>query len=71
MQVDISEKFIRGDKIFQLPYLPPIPTKIKALMMSTVIPGSGQIWVERKYPGYGFMGTELLLGTAALFTYSQ
>ena len=31
--------------------LPPIPTKIKALMMSTAIPGSGQIWVQRKYPG--------------------
>ena len=51
--------------------LPPIPSKIKALMMSTAIPGSGQIWVERKYPGYGFMGTEATLGMAALIAYYQ
>ena len=49
--------------------LPPIPTKIKALMMSTAIPGSGQIWVQRKYPGYGFLGTEATLGMAALISY--
>lgn len=49
--------------------LPPIPTKIKALMMSTAIPGTGQIWVQRKYPGYGFLGTEVTLGTAALISY--
>ena len=51
--------------------LPPIPSKIKALMMSTALPGSGQIWAERKYPGYGFMGTEATLGTAALIAYLQ
>ena len=51
--------------------LPPIPSKIKALMMSTAIPGSGQIWVERKYPGYGFMGTEATLGMAAFIAYYQ
>ncbi len=51
--------------------LPPIPSKIKALLMSTAIPGSGQIWVERKYPGYGFMGTEATLGMAAFIAYYQ
>ena len=51
--------------------LPPIPSKIKALMMSTAIPGSGQIWAERKYPGYGFMGTEATLGMAAFIAYYQ
>ena len=51
--------------------LPQIPTKIKALMMSTALPGSGQIWVRRKYPGYGFMGTEATLGIAALVSYIQ
>ena len=51
--------------------LPPIPTKIKALLMSTALPGSGQIWVHRKYPGYGFMGTEATLGVAALIAYYQ
>jgi len=49
--------------------LPPIPSKIKALMMSTAIPGSGQIWVDRKYPGYGFMGTEATLGMVAFIAY--
>jgi len=51
--------------------LPPIPSKIKALMMSTAIPGSGQIWVDRKYPGYGFMGTEATLGMVAFIAYYQ
>lgn len=51
--------------------LPPIPSKIKALMMSTAIPGSGQIWAQKKYPGYGFMGTEATLGMAALIAYYE
>ena len=57
--------------ILKLPQLPRIPTKLKALMMSTAIPGSGQIWVEKKYPGYGFLGTEATLGLAALISYIQ
>ena len=44
---------------------------LKALMMSTALPGSGQIWVNRKYPGYGFMGTEATLGLAAIIAYYQ
>ena len=51
--------------------LPPIPSKIKALMMSTALPGSGQIWAQKKLPGYGFMGTEATLGTVALISYIQ
>lgn len=51
--------------------LPPIPSKIKALMMSTALPGSGQIWSQKKIPGYGFMGIEAILGTAALISYLQ
>ena len=39
--------------------------------MSTVVPGSGQLWVQRKYPGYGFMGTEATLGLLALISYYQ
>ncbi len=71
---DTSEVLITGDidkKTSSWLKLPPIPTKIKALMMSTVVPGSGQIWVNRKYPGYGFMGTEATLGLAAVFAYYQ
>ena len=68
-QVGIAERAKQKRGALKLPYIPPIPTKIKALMMSTAIPGSGQIWVERKYPGYGFMGTEATLGLAALIAY--
>ena len=68
---DTSEVATAGDikRKRQWFKLPPIPTKIKALMMSTAIPGSGQIWVQRKYPGYGFLGTEATLGMAALISY--
>lgn len=67
-QVAISEDIKRGWKLFELPN---VPTKIKALMMSTALPGSGQIWVDRKYPGYSFMGTEATLGLVALYSYLQ
>ena len=56
---DISEitttESIKRKSILKLPQLPRIPTKLKALMMSTAIPGSGQIWVE-KIPGVWFFG---------------
>ena len=68
--INITESIERKKK-FSLPDFPKIPTKIKALMMSTAIPGSGQIWVEKKYPGYGFLGTEATLGLAALVAYYQ
>ena len=70
-QTNITENILREKEWFRLPYIPPIPTKIKALMLSTALPGSGQIWVNRKYPGYGFMGTEAVLGMAALVAYYQ
>ena len=68
---DTSEVATTGDIKLKRQWfkLPPIPTKIKALMMSTAIPGSGQIWVQRKYPGYGFLGTEATLGMTALISY--
>ena len=50
---------------------PSIPNKVKALMMSTVLPGSGQIWAEKKYPGYSFMGIESALGISAWIAYRQ
>jgi len=48
-----------------------IPNKIKALMMSTVLPGSGQIWADKKYPGYTFMGIEATLGISVLVVHNQ
>ena len=69
-EVQVATKIDRKNKLM-LPRLPKIPTKIKALMMSTAIPGSGQIWVEKKYPGYGFFGTQVTLGLAALIAYYQ
>ncbi len=68
--VNITESIERKNRI-NFPQFPKIPTKIKALMMSTAIPGSGQIWVEKKYPGYGFLGTEVTLGVVALISYFQ
>ena len=69
-QVDITQDIDRK-RLLNFPQLPQMPTKIKALMMSTVIPGSGQIWVDKMYPGYGFMGTEASLGLLTLIAYYQ
>ena len=68
-QVAITEDIKRNKR--EWIKLPPIPSKLKALMMSTALPGSGQIWAQKKYPGYGFMGTEATLGLAALIAYTQ
>ena len=70
---DTSQVVITGDLDRKQTWfkLPPIPSKIKALMMSTALPGSGQIWAQKKYPGYSFMGMEATLGTAALIAYIQ
>ena len=67
-QVATVEKIKRKRKWI---HLPPIPSKIKALLLSTALPGSGQVWSNKKIPGYGFMGTEASLGTAALIAYYQ
>ena len=52
-------------------FLPRIPGKVKSLLYSTVIPGTGQIYSKRNYTGYGFMGTEVLLGSLALLAHSS
>jgi len=67
-QVAVSKKIIRK-RIW--PQLPPMPSKIKALMMSTALPGSGQIWAKRKFHGYTFMSIEAILGVSTLIAYYQ
>ena len=69
-QVSVLEKNIVRKKWLVLPKLK-IPSKIKSLMMSTAIPGTGQIWSKKRYPGLGFMGTEGVLGLAGLIAYYQ
>lgn len=69
-QVAILEKNIVRKKWLVLPKLK-IPSKVKSLMMSTAIPGTGQIWSKKRYPGFGFMGTESALGLAGLVAYYQ
>ena len=46
---------------FQFPDIN-IPDKIKSLILSTVVPGTGQMYSKRKYIGMGFLATELTLG---------
>ena len=48
-----------------------IPEKIKSLLLSTVVPGTGQIYSKRKYIGMGFLATELTLGGFALLWHSD
>ena len=68
-EIAIAEN-IKRKHIWDIQF-PTVPNKIKALMMSTAIPGSGQIWAEKKYPGYSFMGIEGALGLSAILAYSQ
>jgi len=68
-EIAIAEN-IKRKRIWDIQF-PTVPNKIKALMMSTAIPGSGQIWAEKKYPGYSFMGIEGALGLSAILAYSQ
>ena len=68
-QVEVAENIIR--KRFWNIELPKVPNKIKALLMSTALPGSGQIWAEKKYPGYGFMSVEGFLGVSALLAHNR
>ena len=39
-----------------------IPEKIKSLILSTMIPGAGQMYSKRKFIGMSFLATELTLG---------
>ena len=48
-----------------------IPEKIKSLLLSTVVPGTGQMYSKRKYIGMGFLATELTLGGFALLWHSD
>ena len=68
-EVGIAENIKR--KRFWNINFPKVPNKIKALMMSTLLPGSGQIWAEKKYPGYGFMSVEGVLGISALLAHNR
>ena len=69
LEVAVAEDNIRK-RIWDIQF-PTVPNKIKALMMSTVLPGSGQIWAKKKYPGYSFMGLESFLGMSALLAYER
>ena len=69
LEVAVAED-IKSKRIWDIQF-PTVPNKIKALMMSTVLPGSGQIWAEKKYPGYSFMGLESFLGISALLAYER
>jgi len=70
-QVSVLEK-TKNKGLWQMEiYLPPIPGKIKSLLMSTALPGSGQIWSNKRYPGYAFMSTEATIGLTALVAYLQ
>ena len=50
---------------------PKIPSKVKSLIFSAVIPGTGQMYSKRTYTGLGFMGTEILIGGLALLAHSS
>ena len=50
---------------------PKIPSKVKSLNFSAVIPGTGQMYSKRTYTGLGFMGTEILIGGLALLAHSS
>ena len=52
-------------------FLPRIPAKVKSLLYSTAIPGTGQIYSKRDYTGYGFMGAEFVLGSLALLAHAS
>lgn len=68
-EVGITEN-IKQKRFWNINF-PKIPNKIKALMMSTLLPGSGQIWAEKKYPGYGFMSVEGVLGISVLLAHNR
>jgi hypothetical protein len=51
--------------------LPNIPKKVRSLMYSTILPGSGQVYSKRAYTGLGFFGTEIIIGGLALLAHSN
>ena len=50
---------------------PEFPDKVKSLIYSTFIPGTGQIFSKKKFTGYGFMGAEIFIGSLALIASSS
>ena len=48
-----------------------IPEKIKSLALSTVVPGTGQIYSKRKYLGMGILATEIFLGGFAFIWHAD
>tara|TARA_B100001250_G_scaffold414453_2_gene452946 strand:+ start:2688 stop:4307 length:1620 start_codon:yes stop_codon:yes gene_type:complete len=48
-----------------------IPEKIKSLALSTVVPGTGQIYSKRKYVGMGILATEIFLAGFAFIWHSD
>ena len=58
----IAELTVKKEKYrFRFPDID-IPDKIKSLFLSTMVPGTGQMYSKRKYVGMGFLATELTLG---------
>ena len=55
---------------FRLPDID-IPDKIKSLLLSTVVPGTGQMYSKRKYVGMGFLATEITLAGFAFIWQSD
>lgn len=51
--------------------LPNIPSKVKSLLYSTVIPGAGQMYSKRTYTGLGIFGAEMIIGGIALLAHSN
>ena len=51
--------------------LPKVPSKIKSLVYSTAVPGTGQMYSKRTYSGLGFMGAEIVIGGLALLAHSS
>ena len=61
----------KNEKKRQWIKLPNIPSKVKSLIYSTVIPGAGQIYSKRTYTGLGIFGAEMIIGGIALLAHSN
>ena len=67
----IADLAVEKEKFrFRLPDID-IPDKIKSLLLSTVVPGTGQMYSKRKYVGMGFLATEITLAGFAFIWQSD
>ena len=67
----IADLVVEKEKFrFRLPDID-IPDKIKSLLLSTVVPGTGQMYSKRKYVGMGFLATEITLAGFAFIWQSD